>query len=79
MYHSNNKVPHPLHTLTHPSHTQVLLYNGQLDIVVGPTLTERMLQVLDWSGKEDYLKADRMVCIISCQCVYSGRTFYRAH
>ena len=21
MYHSNNKVPHPLHTLTHPSHT----------------------------------------------------------
>ena len=70
----------PSHTPHTPlPHTQVLLYNGQLDIVVGPTLTEIMLQVLDWSGKEDYLKADRMVCIISCQCVYSGRTFYRAH
>ncbi len=54
--------PHPHTHFSPPTHTQVLLYNGQLDIVVGPTLTERMLQVLDWSGKEEYLKADKMVC-----------------
>ena len=40
---------------------KVLLYNGQLDFIVGPTLTERFLQVLKWSGQEDYLKVDRSV------------------
>ena len=40
---------------------QVLLYNGQLDIIVGGPLTERFLQVLDWTGKEDYLKAQKKV------------------
>ncbi len=40
---------------------QVLLYNGQLDIIVGVPLTESMLQVLQWSGRDAYLKADRQV------------------
>ena len=40
---------------------KVLLYNGQLDLIVGGPLTERFLQVLKWSGQEDYLKADRTV------------------
>ena len=47
------------------SHTisqfQVLLYNGQLDLIVGGPLTEKFLQVLEWSGKAAYLKADRKV------------------
>ena len=40
---------------------KVLLYNGQLDLIVGGPLTERFLQVLKWSGQEDYLKVDRTV------------------
>ncbi|XP_064401479.1 probable serine carboxypeptidase CPVL [Halichondria panicea] len=40
---------------------KVLLYNGQLDIIVGVPLTESMLQVLQWSGRDAYLKADRQV------------------
>lgn len=40
---------------------KVLLYNGQLDIIVGAPLTERYLQVLEWSHKSDYLKAEKQV------------------
>lgn len=40
---------------------QVLLYNGQLDLIVGAPLTERFLQVLKWSGQSEYLKAEKKV------------------
>ena len=40
---------------------KVLLYNGQLDLIVGGPLTERFLQVLSWSGQKDYLQAERKV------------------
>ena len=40
---------------------QVLLYNGQLDLIVGGPLTESFLQVLKWSGQSEYLKADKKV------------------
>lgn len=40
---------------------QTLLYNGQLDVIVGAPLTERYLTVLPWSGLQQYLKAERMV------------------
>ena len=40
---------------------KVLLYNGQLDLIVGGPLTERFLQVLKWSGQGDYLKVDRTI------------------
>ena len=40
---------------------QVLLYNGQLDIVVGPPLTEAYLKVLPWSGHTDYINADKII------------------
>ena len=43
---------------------QVLLYNGQLDLIVGGPLTERFLQVLQWSGLSEYLKAKRKVWMI---------------
>ena len=37
------------------------MYNGQLDVIVGVPLTERFLQVLEWSGKSRYLKAEKKV------------------
>ena len=40
---------------------KVLLYNGQLDLIVGGPLTEKFLQVLKWSGQGDYLKVDRTI------------------
>ncbi|CAI8039763.1 Probable serine carboxypeptidase CPVL, partial [Geodia barretti] len=39
----------------------VLIYNGQLDIIVGAPLTERYLQVLQWSGQKDYLAVKKEV------------------
>ena len=41
--------------------SQVLLYNGQLDIIVGVPLTENFLQQLKWSGQDDYNKASRAI------------------
>ena len=38
-----------------------MLYNGQLDLIVGAPLTERFLQVLKWSGTSTYLQANRKV------------------
>lgn len=38
-----------------------MLYNGQLDIIVGVPLTERFLQVLPWSKLQAYLNAERTV------------------
>lgn len=38
-----------------------MLFNGQFDIIVGAPLTERFLQVLEWSGKSKYLEAEKKV------------------
>ena len=38
-----------------------MLYNGQLDLIVGGPLTERFLQVLQWTGRSAYLKTNRQV------------------
>ena len=40
---------------------QVLIYNGQLDVIVGGPLTERFLLVLDWDRAAAYGQADRHV------------------
>lgn len=40
---------------------KVLIYNGQLDIIVGGPLTERYLQVLEWSGQKEYLAAQKKI------------------
>ncbi|XP_078572238.1 putative serine carboxypeptidase CPVL [Branchiostoma floridae x Branchiostoma japonicum] len=40
---------------------KVLIYNGQLDIIVGAPLTENFLWSLPWSRLEQYQKADRTV------------------
>ncbi|XP_023329196.1 probable serine carboxypeptidase CPVL isoform X2 [Eurytemora carolleeae] len=38
---------------------KVLIYNGQLDIIVATSLTVNMVNNLDWKGKEDFQKAER--------------------
>ncbi|KAM9308706.1 putative serine carboxypeptidase CPVL [Gastrophryne carolinensis] len=40
---------------------RVLLYSGQLDVIVAAPLTERFLQTVPWSKLEDYKKAQRSV------------------
>lgn len=38
---------------------QVLLYSGQLDIIVAAPLTERFLLTVPWDKAAEYKKADR--------------------
>ncbi|KAF6198695.1 hypothetical protein GE061_008447 [Apolygus lucorum] len=40
-------------------HYKVLLYNGQLDIIVAYPLTVNFVKKLQWSGSDEYLKAKR--------------------
>jgi len=40
---------------------RVLIYSGQLDIIVAQTLTEAMLQTMSWNGADAYKKASRSV------------------
>jgi len=40
---------------------RVLIYSGQLDIIVAQTLTEAMLQTMTWDGAAAYKKASRSV------------------
>merc|ERR1711871_310513 len=37
------------------------IYSGQLDVIIGAALTERFLDVLPWSGLEEYREADRKI------------------
>lgn len=40
---------------------KVLVYSGQLDIIIGAALTERFLAALPWAGQQAYLAAPRAV------------------
>jgi vitellogenic carboxypeptidase-like protein len=40
---------------------KVLIYNGQLDLIVGAPITERYLQVLQWSGLKEYLSVEKKI------------------
>lgn len=40
---------------------QVLIYNGQLDIIVAASLTERSLMAMKWKGSQKYKQAERKV------------------
>ncbi|ESO82474.1 hypothetical protein LOTGIDRAFT_134569 [Lottia gigantea] len=40
-------------------HYKVMIYNGQLDIIIAVPLTESWLQTVPWSGLDDYKKAPR--------------------
>lgn len=44
---------------------KVLFYNGNLDVIVGTTLTEKMLRNLEWSGAEKYRRSGRRVWKLS--------------
>lgn len=39
---------------------QVLIYSGQLDVIVATPLTERFLPTVAWKGAEEYSKAERL-------------------
>ena len=38
---------------------QVLIYSGQLDVIVAAPLTERFLPTVNWTGAEEYKTAPR--------------------
>ncbi len=40
---------------------KVLVYNGQLDLIVGVPLTERYLPTVQWRGQHEYLQVDRSI------------------
>jgi len=40
---------------------KVLIYNGQVDVILGPSLTEKFLRILPWSGRDAYNAADKKV------------------
>ncbi|XP_019581727.2 putative serine carboxypeptidase CPVL [Rhinolophus sinicus] len=40
---------------------KVLIYNGQLDIIVAAPLMERSLMAMNWKGSREYKKAERKV------------------
>src|SRR5687768_10887081 len=40
---------------------KVMIYNGQLDIILGPAACEYFLTTLKWSGSDAYKNADRII------------------
>ncbi|KAH8041186.1 hypothetical protein HPB51_013846 [Rhipicephalus microplus] len=40
---------------------KVLIYNGQLDIIIAYPLTDNFVSSIPWSGKEDFDKAERKI------------------
>ncbi|XP_011880871.1 PREDICTED: venom serine carboxypeptidase [Vollenhovia emeryi] len=45
-------------------HYRVLIYNGQLDIIVAYPLTENYLKTLQWPGASKYAKAPRKIWMV---------------
>ena len=46
-------------TLLNSGLYNIILYSGQLDIIIGAPLTEAFLKVLEWDGKEKYLSSKK--------------------
>jgi vitellogenic carboxypeptidase-like protein len=40
---------------------KVLIYSGQLDVIIGAALTETMLPTIPWSGQKEFTQADKKV------------------
>lgn len=40
---------------------KVLIYSGQLDVIIGAALTETMLPTIPWSGQEQFERTDKKV------------------
>jgi vitellogenic carboxypeptidase-like protein len=47
--------------LLETNYYRIFIYSGQLDVIIGAPLTERFLNVLQWSGLEEYKEADRTI------------------
>jgi vitellogenic carboxypeptidase-like protein len=43
------------------SNYKILIYSGQLDVIIAPALTELFLPHVVWSGQKEYQEADRKV------------------
>ena len=41
--------------------SRVLIYNGQLDVIIAWPLTESFIRSMQWPGAEEYLKAQRQL------------------
>ena len=35
---------------------RILLYSGQLDIIIGNTLSQAFIDALQWNGKEEFIQ-----------------------
>lgn len=55
-------------------HYRVLLYNGQLDIIVAYPLTENFLQKMQWSGAQKYAKAPRKLWMVEKELAGYSKT-----
>lgn len=58
---------------------KVLLYSGNLDVIVALPLTEAMLQTTDWNGAADYKKAKRDIWKIHPKDVEVAGYIKRVH
>ncbi|KAK9296016.1 hypothetical protein QLX08_009856 [Tetragonisca angustula] len=55
-------------------HYKVLIYNGQLDIIVAYPLTEKYIQNLKWSGAEKYKTAQRKIWYVGNELAGYSKT-----
>ena len=46
---------------------KVLIYSGQLDVIIGAALTEAMVPTIPWSGRAQFLAQDKVVWRVSPQ------------
>lgn len=42
-------------------HYKVLIYSGQLDVIIGAALTEAMLPTFNWEGKGEFMLSEKKV------------------
>ncbi|KAM9965524.1 hypothetical protein ACTFIW_005342 [Dictyostelium discoideum] len=40
---------------------KVILYNGQFDFIVGPSLTETMIRTIEWEGIQPFLESPKII------------------
>jgi vitellogenic carboxypeptidase-like protein len=38
-----------------------LIYSGQLDVIIGATLTEAFMPTVDWAGQDEYIAASKII------------------
>jgi len=48
---------------------KVLIYNGQLDIILGPALAEKFIKTIKWDGDSEYLRVNRKIWKIESNIV----------